>query len=473
MTAENHEPQTATCYGIPVTNTSRGMWKAPELATDPKTGEKFRLVVREVEKGRLSMPPPAPLPFEDVEALLAMDLATDWLVKWVVARDQLGVIAGAVKTLKTSIAFDLVLSLCFAKPFLGVFEVPAEVRAGLFLGETTRKMAAKIIHAMCWAKQIDPAKVPGKLALCLQLPKPAEEGGLEVLALSVRGLAFAAFDPMYLMKLAGENAANVFQMGPFIASVAETCLGEGCTPFLVHHNTKDASRAYGMPELHDTTMSGTQEHAAQWILLGREGPMTKKPHRLLANIGGREGHFCQKVLVIDDGDGDRKRWDVKVYDYDREEAQQVRAEAREQRRDVAREAKDLERLEEARPFDKGSGISKADLRAGLGLNNEVASDLLVRWAHRGWIEILDGKKVTDREMRFRVRKGQKDNEKDKRTCPESESEKDKRTLSPPSGGESAPSGVLCPFSDSDRVAKQSKPPGRPPAAKRRRGKRKR
>jgi hypothetical protein len=403
--APEPEPPTGDVRSVPLECglVFQSRWTRPWFDGGLAVGFKYRLVE---DEGAAK-----PLPVEDVAALLTMDLTTDWLVKDVVVAEQLCVIAGAIKTLKTSVAFDLVMSLCFKKPFLGVFGVPAEVRAGIFLGETTKKAVGKMLKAMCWAKDIPEDEVPGKLVLSRQLPKPAKEGGLEVIDVTVRKyrLVLAAFDPFYLMGLAGTkdvNAANLFQMGPLVASIAETCLGAGCTPVIVTHNTKEASRAYGMPEIHDITMSGIPEQAAQWILLGRKSAMKEKPHRILANIGGREGHFCQKTLVIDDGTADAKRWDVKVYDYDEDEEQQARSGARERKQEAARDEKAREKLEQIRGLDTGSGISKEEVKRGLPASGEVVSDLLNRWAHHEWIEVLDGKQVTERGMRFRVRIGQ-------------------------------------------------------------------
>lgn len=59
------------------------------------------------------------------------DCQLEWLVENVLVRDQPGVIGGPPKSLKTSLAIDLAISIGSGKPFLGVFKVPKRCRVAV------------------------------------------------------------------------------------------------------------------------------------------------------------------------------------------------------------------------------------------------------------------------------------------------------------------------------------------------------
>src|ERR1019366_10209350 len=84
--------------------------------------------------------------------------AHEWLIEGILVNDQPGVIGGAKKTLKTSIAVDLAISLGTGTPFLGTFKVPAKVRVAMLSGESGRATVKKTALRVCKARDVDLGK---------------------------------------------------------------------------------------------------------------------------------------------------------------------------------------------------------------------------------------------------------------------------------------------------------------------------
>src|SRR5436190_1675274 len=78
------------------------------------------------------------LSLETVAAMAATPPALRWDVEGVMVRGQPMVIGGPPKSLKTSLALDLAISLATATPFLGHFPVPKQRRVAVFSGESGR-----------------------------------------------------------------------------------------------------------------------------------------------------------------------------------------------------------------------------------------------------------------------------------------------------------------------------------------------
>ena len=80
------------------------------------------------------------LPFGAMSSadLEAKNWSMNWLVRDILVDKQPGVIGGPLKSLKTSLAVDLAISLGSQRPFLGQFDVPRKRRVAMFSGETVR-----------------------------------------------------------------------------------------------------------------------------------------------------------------------------------------------------------------------------------------------------------------------------------------------------------------------------------------------
>jgi hypothetical protein len=201
------------------------------------------------------------------------------------------VIGGMFKTLKTSIALDLLLCIGTATDFLGQFRTVRTARAVYFLGEGRGRFAQGVCQRIAEQKGLDLAHVEN-VYLCRELPNLDNGGDLQEVkrVLQRRRAEFAFFDPLYLgLAESGERAGNVFVIGQRLAAVQQTCQAAGATAVINHHLRK--GRVETDPAtLSDLAQAGAAEFAGQWLLLNRTRPYDEANpgvHELRLSIGSR------------------------------------------------------------------------------------------------------------------------------------------------------------------------------------------
>jgi len=251
----------------------------------------------------------------------ATDYRLEWLVRRLLVRGQPGIIGGPKKSLKTSLAVDLALSLATGKPFLGFFHVAQPARVALMSGESGEATLKETALRVCSAKGIDLAGAA--VWWEFRLPQLSRIDHLAALQDALRECKpeVLILDPSYLCLLAGsENlqASNAMQMGPLFMAVAKTCLDIGCAPLLAHHFKLTRVDPLGEPQLDDLAYAGVQEFARQWILLGRRAkyePGTGQ-HKLWLSAGGSAGQSGLWAVDVDEGtvgeDFGGRVWNVTV-----------------------------------------------------------------------------------------------------------------------------------------------------------------
>ena len=206
---------------------------------------------------------------------------TKYIVEDVLVDGQNCIIGGPQKTLKTTIAMDLALSITTGKPFLGRFPVLEQKRVALFSGESGNATLNKTGRLIANARSI--YTWPDGLFIGDKLPKLGSRDGLAQLAktIELHGLQVVIIDPLYLSLMCEEtahvNPANLFGMGPLYNRISDACRSRGATPILCHHTSKGSQNRqerFAPPELSDLAMAGISEWMRQWI--GASGEVSRR-----------------------------------------------------------------------------------------------------------------------------------------------------------------------------------------------------
>jgi AAA domain/Primase C terminal 2 (PriCT-2) len=266
-------------------------------------------------------------PFElkviGTSVFIRADFRREWLIKRVMVKGRPGVIGGPQKCMKTSITIDLLVSLACAGKFFGCFEVPRRTKVLLISGESGAAVVQETCRRVCLAKGIDPDEMEGYAFWGFDLPRLDSREQLRALAKFIREneIEVVILDPLYLCLLTGGHAidpANLFDIGPLLKTITETCLDAGATPLLVHHFRKNRENPNGPPELEDLSFSGIQEFARQWLLITRRDRYEpgSGDHRLWFSVGGSDGHSGEWAVDISEGTVDEdfrdRQWLVSV-----------------------------------------------------------------------------------------------------------------------------------------------------------------
>jgi len=241
-------------------------------------------------------------------AFFERDCRQDWLIRRAVVKDQPLVIGGPQKTLKTSIALDLCISIASGTPWLGEFPAPQPMRVAIFSGESGEFTLQETGRRICTAKGITPEALEDKLLWQFCLPQLSNDDQLKALRVGLKrdGVQVVIIDPLYLSLLAGAvgiKAENLFETGPLLMHITQICHSVGATLILVHHTTKPSARKNEPLDLTDLAFSGIAEFARQFILVNRREPFEpgSGKHNLWLVVGGSVGHSGQYALDIDEG----------------------------------------------------------------------------------------------------------------------------------------------------------------------------
>ncbi len=254
-----------------------------------------------------------------------------WLVDGVFVQSQPGVIGGVQKSLKTSLAIDLALSLGSQTPFLGKFRTPRKRRVAMFSGETVRGSLKANAERICISKGLTLADCD--VLWSFKLPRLSVEADLRQLRRFIKdeGVEIAIIDPLYLClgpRVSGSAAANLFETGPLLRDFSASCLESGATPLILHHTTKtsDQRRKKGTEKgeksapvgasLGDLAYAGLGEFARQWLLISRNAEFDSYRGRsdLTLTVGGSAGQAGQWRIMVNEGqmkkDFSGRKWQI-------------------------------------------------------------------------------------------------------------------------------------------------------------------
>jgi len=253
--------------------------------------------------------------------LLAMDLRPRYLVRNVLVEGQPCIIGGRSKTLKTSVACDLTISLGSGTPFLGRFD-SQQVAVGFWSGESGAATIRETAKRIAAAKGVNLADC--SVVWSFDLPKLCHLDHLDHLRQTIKryGLQVVIIDPLYLALLSAETAgaaSNLFAMGAALQPLSKLAQEAGVTLVVLHHFRKGGQPNEDEPAgLEELTMSGAAEWARQWILLQRRAAYQGDgQHLLWMRCGGSAGHAGLWGVTIDEGQLDPdtftgRTWEVTV-----------------------------------------------------------------------------------------------------------------------------------------------------------------
>jgi hypothetical protein len=265
------------------------------------------------------------------------DAEPEWLVEGVLVGGQLGVIGGPEKSLKTSLAVDLAVSLATETPFLGRYTVPAPCRVLFISCESDQQTILRTVRRIMAARGL--SGLPKNIAWRFEPLPLADEAGAHRLAylavavandgrMDAAGPPVIIVDPAYL-NLGGEdgppNMTSMFDAGQRIRRVLEwldifSDESYGLPTLLFVHHSNRALKL-GVPmRLRDLSFAGLNQLTRQWLLLNRRQPyQSDGKHDLVMTVGGSAGHSSVTALTVDEGpagdNGLHTTWNVTVDAY--------------------------------------------------------------------------------------------------------------------------------------------------------------
>ncbi len=278
-------------------------------------------------------------PFYSSAELNSGQFETRYLIPGILAAGQPGGIFGAFKTLKTSIAADLLISLASGTPFLNHFPVAQPGKALFLSGESGLAALQSIARRVCAARSLN-LDLLVNFELSPRLPRLDSSADVRALrrVITNKRPVCVIIDPAYL-SIRGDDARNLFAMGSLLRPLAEIGDATGCTILVVHHCKRSKLGSGDPATLDDVAWSGFAEFAAQWVLLSRRRRFDPEfgRHELWFSAGGRAGHHGLWALDASEGVAggiERRKWKTAIRPVSIAEAQsdELRFQACEDRR---------------------------------------------------------------------------------------------------------------------------------------------
>lgn len=328
--------------------------------------------------------------------LFETNVEVEYLIPGILVRNQPGGIFGAKKTLKTTLAIELAISLGTGGRFLDRFQVARPVRVAIMSGESGIATIKETAIRQALSKGWRLADL-GNVFWAFELPTIGQADQLADLRRFIERcrLEVLIIDPTYLCMPIGDFASNLFAVGALLQALTKLGQDTGCTILLCHHTRKGSNRPNSPPELDDIAWAGFPEWVRQWVLIGRRKPYKPFPggkHDLWLSVGGSAGHSGIWQLDVEEGtqsDQGGRRWQVNVSSPD-EKAASTSDEAPAATGCDTRNERLLTILKQ-----NPSGVTKTELRGSLAMSGGKLNSILK--------ELIDEGKVIACKVQRRVK----------------------------------------------------------------------
>ena len=352
-------------------------------------------------------------PVRTAAELVADDTVITFYVNRLLVELQPLVIAGPMKSLKTSILVALMFALATGTSFLAKFSVKRAVRCALLSAESGLATIRDLLIRIGQSIGIDAGDV-SNLLIGEDIPtidNPEHEAGIRQLILE-HEIEVLGIDPLYLGN-DEDSQSNLTRAGRQLRRLTRVCLEMGVTPVLCHHTKKNTFTNYEPLGLADLHGAGTGEFSRQWMMISRRAPYEHDGrHELWLSAGGSYGHGGLWALDVVEGvwDGPGSRyWQVDVMDAD--EARGAARDRQQERREADRQQQADDRLEADRQKVVNAmakfpnGETKTEIRnrtdlSGTRFNSALASllddeEVVSCEVHKGNRRTYDGYKLAD------------------------------------------------------------------------------
>lgn len=232
-----------------------------------------------------------------------------WIIPSILAAEQTMLVSAPPKALKTSLMFDLGLSIATETKFLKTYQA-TKGTVLFYCTEDTQSVNRDRLDAMLKHRNGLTRNDLDDLWMAQRLPSKEE------LKQQIRQTkaTVVIIDPLYKTLPEKINTASIGDMGTHLTNYEQICRDEGATLILTHHFNRKSEK-YGRPELEDMSGAGPAEFAGQWILIRRPSAYDGSGiHRLNLAIGGRDGQNEHFQLVVQDNSNEagkvERRWDI-------------------------------------------------------------------------------------------------------------------------------------------------------------------
>lgn len=326
----------------------------------------------------------------DGEEFDAAQFEIRYLIEGVLVENQPLVLAGVMKSMKTTVALDLAMSLALGEPFLGKFRVPQPRRVMVISGESGKATIQETCRRICAAKGRTLAETRQQFLFSDYIPcitDPHELAALESI-ISRAEVDVLLCDPAYLM-MDGVDAGNLFVQGARLRAFSNMCARRKVTPVLCHHARKGVAEGERL-ELGSISFSGFAEFGRQFLLLNRRRKYAFDGcHDLWMSLGGSAGHGGIWGVDIVEGvrSDERPRiWQTKLLSVAEVEAQSSNgSEQRDEERRRAKVTKDARAIVNVM-IKHTDGETERRIREGAGMSGQRAGQAFALLRADGAIE---------------------------------------------------------------------------------------